>query len=93
MPGLVDFNVEQIDAVSVSGPPQVAERATELFFTTKNADKGTGMGLFLALDFVDKAGGRLLIESQPGAGTRVRLLFPYHRLDRHQPRGTRPSSG
>ena len=73
--------------------PQVAERATELFFTTKNADKGTGMGLFLALDFVDKAGGRLLIESRPGAGTRVRLLFPYYRLDRHQPRGTRPSSG
>jgi predicted GH43/DUF377 family glycosyl hydrolase len=26
MPGLVDFNVEQIDAISVSGPPQVAER-------------------------------------------------------------------
>nr|WP_321984571.1 ATP-binding protein [uncultured Lichenicoccus sp.] len=74
-------------------PPQVAERATELFFTTKDAAKGTGLGLFLALDFVEKAGGKLLIESQPGAGTRIRLLFPFYRSDRHQPRGTRPSSG
>ncbi len=73
--------------------PGVAERATELFFTTKEASKGAGMGLFLALDFVDKAGGRLLIESQQGTGTRIRLLFPYHRSDQHQPRGTRPSRG
>ncbi len=57
-------------------PPEVVERATELFFTTKAAGKGTGLGLFLALEFVDKSGGRLTIDSQVGQGTRMRLAFP-----------------
>ncbi|WP_428376766.1 PAS domain-containing protein [Lichenicoccus sp.] len=73
--------------------PEVAERATELFFTTKDTAKGTGLGLFLALDFVDKVGGRLLIDSHPGTGTRVRLIFPHCRSDRRQPRGLLRSSG
>ncbi len=57
--------------------PEVLERATELFFTTKGTGKGTGLGLFLALEFVDKSGGRLMIDSQVGEGTKVRLLFPH----------------
>lgn len=56
--------------------PQVAERATELFFTTKSAGKGTGLGLFLVLEFIDKSAGRLIIDSQVGRGTRIRLIFP-----------------
>ena len=56
--------------------PEVAQRATELFFTTKGAGKGTGLGLFLALEFVDKSGGRLTIDSQAGQGTKVRLVLP-----------------
>jgi PAS domain S-box-containing protein len=54
--------------------PVIAERATELFFTTKATGKGTG--LFRALEFADKSGGRLSIESQEGGGTRVRIAFP-----------------
>ena len=57
-------------------PPEVVQRATELFFTTKAAGKGTGLGLFLALEFVDKSGGRLTIDSQVGLGTKMRLAFP-----------------
>ena len=57
-------------------PPEVVKRATELFFTTKAAGKGTGLGLFLALEFMDKSGGRLMIESQVGLGTKMRLAFP-----------------
>ena len=56
--------------------PEVAKRATELFFTTKAAGKGTGLGLYLALEFVDKSGGRLMIDSRIGAGTKMRLVFP-----------------
>jgi len=57
-------------------PPEIIERATELFFTTKAAGKGTGLGLFLALEFVDRSGGRLTIDSEVGRGTRMRLAFP-----------------
>ncbi|MFT8246140.1 PAS domain-containing protein [Roseomonas sp. BN140053] len=56
--------------------PEVLARATELFFTTKGNGEGTGLGLFLALEFVDGAGGRLAISSTPGRGTTVRLVFP-----------------
>ena len=57
-------------------PSQVAERATELFFTTKASGKGTGLGLFLVLEFVDKSAGRLRIDSEAGQGTRVCMVFP-----------------
>jgi PAS domain S-box-containing protein len=66
-------------AVSDNGegmPPEVAERATDLFFTTKAPGKGTGLGLFLVLEFMDKSGGRLKIDSQAGLGTRVRMVLP-----------------
>ncbi|WP_242122097.1 PAS domain-containing protein [Sphingomonas lacusdianchii] len=54
----------------------VAARATEPFFTTKGVGKGTGLGLAMASGFVRQSGGRLLIDTQPGHGTRIRMLFP-----------------
>lgn len=56
--------------------PEVKARATELFFTTKEVGKGTGLGLFLALEFSDHSGGKLMIDSEPGQGTTIRLVFP-----------------
>ncbi|WP_312489493.1 PAS domain-containing protein [Sphingomonas sp.] len=56
--------------------PHVAERAVEPFFTTKGVNKGTGLGLAMASGFARQSGGRLEIESEMGAGTTVRLLFP-----------------
>ena len=56
--------------------PEVLERATELFFSTKDDREGTGLGLFLVLEFMDKAAGRLAIDSAPGQGTRVKLILP-----------------
>lgn len=55
-------------------PPQVRQRATEVFFTTRSAN--SGLGLFLVLDFVEKYGGSLAIDSEPGRGTAVRMVFP-----------------
>ncbi|MFT8243731.1 histidine kinase famiy protein [Roseomonas sp. BN140053] len=57
-------------------PPHVLERATEPFFTTKPTGKGTGLGLAMAQGFVQQSLGRLEIESEPGRGTTVRMLFP-----------------
>nr|WP_269142301.1 PAS domain-containing protein [Sphingomonas sp. IC-11] len=56
--------------------PEVIERAVEPFFTTKGVGKGTGLGLAMASGFVQQSRGRLEIESTPGKGTTVRMLFP-----------------
>lgn len=57
-------------------PADVLARATEPFFTTKPAGQGTGLGLAMAHGFAQQSGGRMEIESAPGEGATVRLLFP-----------------
>jgi len=52
------------------------ERAAEPFFSTKSATDGSGLGLPSVLGFCRQSGGACFIDSKPGAGTRVRMLFP-----------------
>jgi len=47
----------------------------EPFFTTKRDKKGTGLGLSISKTIVERNEGRLLIESEEGKGTKIRLLF------------------
>jgi PAS domain S-box-containing protein len=56
--------------------PNVAQRATEPFFTTKPEGEGAGLGLTAVEGIVSQAGGELLIETEPGTGTAVHVLFP-----------------
>ncbi len=51
-------------------------RAREPFFTTKEAGKGTGLGLAMAKDFAEGSGGSLDVESEPGRGTVVTIRLP-----------------
>jgi len=55
--------------------PEVAARAFEAFYTTKDVGEGTGLGLDIARRIiVDRHGGAITIESQPGETVlRVRL--------------------
>ena len=57
-------------------PAHVLERATEPFFTTKPQGKGTGLGLAMVQGFVQQSLGRLEIDSEPGRGTTIRMVFP-----------------
>ncbi len=64
-------------AVADNGPGMCGEdivQAFEPFFTTKG--KGTGLGLALVHKTMREHGGEARIESSPGRGCEVRLLFP-----------------
>jgi signal transduction histidine kinase len=52
----------------------VKTRLFRPFSTTKN--KGIGLGLFTCREIVEAHGGRLEVESRPGAGTRFRVVLP-----------------
>lgn len=51
-------------------------RVFEPFFTTKPPDVGTGLGLAMVYGAVTQAGGRVDVQSAPGAGTTIRLVLP-----------------
>jgi len=53
----------------------VLEHAREPFFTTKDAGKGSGLGLSMVHNFTRQCGGDVLIESSSGKGTTVTLLL------------------
>ena len=50
------------------------ERIFEPYFTTKPS--GLGLGLVLTRKIVEAHGGKILVDSQPGKGTRISVLLP-----------------
>ena len=54
----------------------VIARAIEPFFTTKPAGEGTGLGLSQVYGFAKQLGGTLVIDSEPGRGSVMTMLFP-----------------
>lgn len=62
-------------------------RASEPFFTTKPAGKGTGLGLAMARGFAEQSGGGLHIASELGRGTTVSMWFPLAADSRAQDAG------
>ncbi|MCA8981870.1 MAG: HAMP domain-containing histidine kinase [Planctomycetes bacterium] len=82
--GRVDVEVrreadESVIVVSDDGPGVPAaqlERVSDLFYTTKEVGKGTGLGLALVHNIARAHGGSVRLSSTPGDGFRVELHFP-----------------
>ena len=54
----------------------VKRRLFEPFFTTRDAEGGTGLGLADVADFARRAGATIEVESTPGVGCELALRFP-----------------
>jgi signal transduction histidine kinase/ligand-binding sensor domain-containing protein len=70
-------------SVSDNGIGMTKEIMAKLFridakLSTRGTDneKGTGLGLFLCKEFVEKHGGRISVESEPGNGSIFRIVLP-----------------
>jgi len=55
--------------------PELKHKLFEPFFTTKT--EGTGLGLFIAFKIIQIHRGTIDVESRPGKGTVVTMLFPF----------------
>ena len=71
-----------IMCISDSGVGISLENQKKLFeqetFTTRGTDneEGTGLGLFLCKDFIEKNGGKIWVESKIGVGTKFFVQIP-----------------
>ncbi len=57
-------------------PPDVIPKIFDPFFTTKDVGKGTGLGLNVAYNIIEKHKGTINVESEVGKGTVFRIRIP-----------------
>ena len=69
----VQFEVRD-DGVGM--PRDVLAKMFEPFFTTKEHGRGLGLGLAISRNIVDRHGGRIEVESEPGHGTTFTIILP-----------------
>ena len=58
-------------------PEDIRNRIFEAFFTTKPIGEGSGLGLNIVRQIIDKHQGRIEVESTVGVGTIFSVVLPY----------------
>jgi signal transduction histidine kinase/ActR/RegA family two-component response regulator len=77
---VVDSRVELSVADTGHGiPPEKLGRIFDPFYSTKSAERGTGLGLSVCLGIVGQHRGEISVNSVPGEGTVFKVLLPLAR--------------
>jgi signal transduction histidine kinase/CheY-like chemotaxis protein len=77
------FAVLEVSDTGVGMDEQTQKRCLEPFFSTKGK-RGTGLGLARVYGVVERHQGKIEIESKPGEGTTMRILFAVRKLNTAQ---------
>lgn len=57
-------------------PKELQKRIFDPFFSTKPTGHGTGLGLSISYSIIEKLGGTLSLQSEPGKGTTFKVCLP-----------------
>lgn len=57
-------------------PSQIKDKIFDPFFTTKDRGKGTGLGLWICYQIIEKHGGQIAVNSQLSQGTEFEITLP-----------------
>jgi signal transduction histidine kinase len=97
--GSISISVQQIDdycqvQITDSGkgvPPQIQAKIFEPFFTTKQAGEGSGLGLHISQQIIEKHQGTIALKSEPGH-TEFTIRLPLTQLQADAERIPEPTT-
>ena len=77
-----DYNISVADTGVGMATDALKNLSNQIQFTTRGTDqeKGTGLGLMMCRDFLEKNSSELQVESMPGQGTTFMFMLPSARL-------------
>jgi PAS domain S-box-containing protein len=78
LPGLSpgQYALLTVSDTGVGIEKDIMDKIFDPFFTTKDIGKGTGLGLSVVHGIVKSCQGEVVIDSEPGVGTTVRIYLP-----------------
>jgi len=68
--------IARIEDTGCGIPASDLQRLFDPFFTTKPAGQGTGLGLYISYEIVRGHGGEIVVDSEPGRGSRFEVRLP-----------------
>ncbi len=71
-----NYIVVEVGDTGVGIPKDQIQKIFEPFFTTKDTKEGTGLGLFISQNIVNRHNGYIEVESNLGKGTRFKVYLP-----------------
>ncbi len=71
-----DYAKLRVQDTGAGIPPEIMEKIFDPYFTTKETDKGTGLGLAVVHGIVKSYGGAVYVYSKPDLGTTFNIFLP-----------------
>jgi signal transduction histidine kinase len=70
-----------VEDTGIGMTKEISQQIFLPFFTTKDVDRGTGLGLAVVHGIVTSFGGEIDVWTDPGVGSRFTIRIPLHRTD------------